>query len=172
MVNTFVYRLFFLLHLGAVVVGFGTSFVYPLLAAKARRLEPRESYSINHVALQVSHIVTTPFIYAAGAFGLVLIVVSEGVFKFSQTWISIALGLFIVAALIAGFLHNPNLKAMDAIQEKLANGEIEPPKEGGAPKAVLELQERGSRAGMYGGILHLMWLLLMIDMIWKPGYGL
>lgn len=170
--NTFIYRTFFLLHLGTVVVGFGSSFVYPVLAVKARTLEARESYTVNHLALQVSHLVTTPFIYAAGAFGVMLIVVSKGIWSFSEVWISIAFALFIGAALIAGFLHNPNLKAMDAIQEKLANGDIEPPKEGGAPKAVTELQERSTRAGMYGGILHVLWLLLMIDMIWKPGSGL
>ena len=57
-----------------------------------------------------------------------------------------------------------------ALSEKLANAtpgaQGEP---GGKPKEVAEIEERGSRASMYGGILHLFFLLLMIDMIWKPG---
>jgi hypothetical protein len=169
MVSTFAYRLFFLLHVGFVVVGFGSSFVYPVLAAKARSLDERASFAVSKLSFDTAKVVTTPCIYAAAVCGIILIPLSESLFKFSQLWISLAFVLFIAAALIAGLLHMPNLKAMTAIQERLANGEIAPPAEGGAPKEVIELQERASRAGMYGGLLHVLWLLLMIDMIWKPG---
>ena len=41
-----------------------------------------------------------------------------------------------------------------------------------APKEVVELEERAGKAGAFGGLLHVIWLLLMIDMIWKPGLDL
>ncbi|MBI2704653.1 MAG: hypothetical protein HYX32_05100 [Actinobacteria bacterium] len=173
--TSFLYKLVFLLHLASVVVGFGSSFVYPVLGAKARGLgpsSPKESYAIAHAGLETSKIITTPMIYAAGAFGIVLVFLSEGAFKFSQAWISIAFLLFIAAALIAALLHLPNLKAMDALQAKLAAGTVTPNPAGGPPAEVAELAERGSKAGAYGGLLHVLWLLLMIDMIWKPGFSL
>lgn len=168
-----VYRIVFFLHVLAVIVGFGSSFVYPMLAAASRKLDdPGQKYAINHAALGVSKMITTPVIYAAGALGVLLVLLSgqDGVMtiKFSETWISIALLLFIIAVAVAAGLHVPNLKAMDGLAEKLAAGQATPSK-AGPPKEVLELQERGKKAGMYGGILHLLFLLLLLDMIFKPG---
>lgn len=170
-ISGFWYPLLTLLHIGCVIVGFGSSFVYPVLAGKARSLDERAAFAVNRLAFDTSKMLTTPVIYAAGAFGIGLVLLSEKRWTFSQLWVSIAFVLFIAAALIAAFLHTPNLKAMVALQERLAGGEVAPPPEGGAPKEVTELQERASRAGMYGGLLHLLFLLLMIDMIWKPGLG-
>jgi len=169
--DTFLYQLLFLLHLTAVIVGFGSSFVYPVLAARSRKLPPKEAYAVNHTAFSVSRYLTTYPIYAAGFFGLTLIFASENSQElFKQRWVSIAFFLFILAVLVELFLFYPNAKAMDALSEKLANAtpgaQGEP---GGKPKEVAEIEERGSRASMYGGILHLFFLLLMIDMIWKPG---
>jgi hypothetical protein len=167
----FLYKLFLLLHIGAVVVGFGSSFVYPMFGSRSRQLgptAPKEAFALSDASMAASKVLTTPVIYAAGVFGVVLVLLSDGLIKFSQAWISIAFLLFIVAACIAGFLHNPNLKAMNALSEKIAAGNVTPGA-GGPPQEVLELQERGKRAAMFGGILHLLWLLLMIDMIWKPG---
>ena len=168
--QTFVYQVVYLIHLACVIIGFGSSFVYPMLAAKARKLPIREAYAINHTALEVSPYLTSYPIYGAGAAGLVLVVLSDKVYSFSQTWISAAFALYILALLVALFLHSPNLKAMDALQAKLVDGP-ELPAGSAAPPEVAELEERGQKAAMYGGLLHLFWLALMIDMIWKPGIG-
>ncbi len=166
--GSFAYRLVYLVHLLCVVVGFGTTFVAPLLAAKARQRPPAEAYAINHTFSEVAHILATPFIIAAGVFGTILVALSDRTWTYSQTWVSIAFVLFFVALGISLGLHLPNLKAMDGLQEKLATGQATPTP-GGPPAEVAELQARGKRAQMLGGILHLLFLLLMIDMIWKPG---
>jgi hypothetical protein len=167
------FRILYLLHLATVVIGFGSSFVYPMLAVRARKLGPeaaRESYAINHAAFEVSKMITTPVIYASGVLGVLLALLGkdEGI-EFSQLWISIAFVLFLAAALIAGLLHVPNLKAMDRVEEQLVSGNVKAPASGGPPKQVAELAERGKKAASFGGLLHLFWLLLMIDMIWQPG---
>jgi hypothetical protein len=92
------------------------------------------------------------------------------VWDFSQTWISIALLVYVLAVLVALFLHQPNLKALDALQAELVESAPEPGT-GEVPPQVAEIEERGQRAAMYGGVLHLFWLVLMIDMFWKPGLG-
>lgn len=163
----FAEKLFYLLHILAVIVGFGSSFVWPLLSARARKMDTPSAYAINKTGLEASKVLTTPFIWAAGAFGVVLIILEEGI-EFSDTWISIAFLLFFVAVLFAAFVHVPNLRVMVGLQEKLAAGEVTPG-QGGPPAEVVELGERGKRAGIYGGVLHLLFLLLMIDMIWQPG---
>jgi hypothetical protein len=155
--DSFVYNLVLLLHLLTAVVGFGSSFVWPALAARARKMEPAQGYALTNLSLQLGKPLTTYPIYASGAFGLVLVILSAaddfGPYAFDQTWISLAFLLFIAAALVAAFLHYPNLKKMDALQARLVSGEA----------------KRGKQAAMYGGILHLLFLLLMIDMVWKPG---
>lgn len=168
--GTFPYQVVYLIHLACIVVGFGSSFVYPVLAARSRNLSPREAYAVNHTALEISPYLTSYPIYGAGAAGLLLIILSDQVFTFSQTWISIAFLVYALAVLVAVFLHSPNLKAMDELQANLVDA---PPGAAGseAPPEVAELQERGQKAAMYGGVLHLFWLILMIDMIWKPGIG-
>ena len=60
---------------------------------------------------------------------------------------------------------------MDELEEQLVVGSVKAGADGGPPKEVAELGERSSKAAMYGGVLHVIWLLLMIDMIWKPGLG-
>ena len=164
-----IYKILLLLHLLAVIVGFGSSFVYPVLAAKTKVLDPKERYAVNHTAFSVSKFLTTYPLYAAGALGILLVVTSEESWKFSQAWVSSAFFLYILALLVAVFLHGPNLKAMDELCGRLAAGQITPPKGEGPPKEVKEMEERASRAGMYGGLLHLFFLLLMLDMVFKPG---
>ncbi len=165
----FLYKFFFLLHLSLVVVGFGSSFIYPLLSSRAKGLSPKEAYAVNHTAFSVSKYITTFPIYAAGAFGIALVIVSDEVFKFSQQWVSIAFLLFIIGIVFSYFVHTPNLKAIDELNGRLVSGSVDGTP--GTPKEVKELEERNARVGMYGGILHLIFLLLMIDMIWKPGLG-
>ena len=165
-VNDFGYRVLFLLHILFVVVGFGSSFAYPALASRARRLPPAEGHAIGHATLGISKGVTTYPIWAAGLVGIILVGVSNE-WKFSQAWVSIAFVLFFAAVIFAWFVHMPNLRKMDALQEELLAGA--PSGSGGPPPQVAELQARGKRAGMYSGLLHLAFLVLVIDMIWKPG---
>ena len=169
MYGTTLYKIFFLLHLLTIIVGFGSSFVYPVLAAKTKDLDPKERFAVNHAAYSVSKYLTSYPLYAAGLFGVLLVPTSEEAWKFSQTWVSTAFLLYVLALLVAIFLHGPNLKAMDELGAKLAAGKVTPPKGEGPPKEVKEMDERASRAGMYGGMLHLFFFLLMLDMIFKPG---
>jgi hypothetical protein len=162
----FGYRFLLLLHIVLVVVGFGSSFVYAALASRARKLPPVEGHAIGHASLEVSKGLTTYPIWAAGFVGVVLVGASEQ-WKFSQAWVSIALVIFIAAALFAWFVHTPNLKKMDELQEEMLAMDGPPPA-GGPPPQVAELQARGKKAGMFGGLLHLAFLILVIDMIWKP----
>ena len=85
---------------------------------------------------------TTYPIWAAGLFGIILVGVSDR-WKFSQAWVSIAFVLFFAAVIFAWFVHVPNLKKMDELQEELLAMDGAPPA-GGPPPQVAELQARAS----------------------------
>jgi hypothetical protein len=42
------------------------------------------------------------------------------------------------------------------------------PPQGGPPPQLAELQARGKKAAMFGGILHLLFVLILLDMVFKP----
>ena len=75
--------------------------------------------------------------------------------------------IYFVALGVSHGLHTPNLKAMNRLMAEMAAG---PPPEGGPPPQVAELEARGKKAGMYGGILHLLFVAILLDMILKPGW--
>ena len=168
--DTFAYRLVFLLHLLTVIVGFGSSFVYPVMGREARVRKGVEAYALTQASLRSATAITTPPIYLAGVTGILLVIMSDAI-GFDEAWISIAFVLFIVSAIVAGALHLPNLKRMEELVGQMAGSGAAAgaPPEGGPPSQLAELELRGKRAGMYSGILHLAFLGLMIDMIWKPG---
>jgi hypothetical protein len=159
------------LHILCVVVGFGSTFVWPFLAAKSRQLEDaRVGYYVSQMSMQGSTILSSYFIYGAGATGLLLVIfgATDDVeyWKFSQTWITLAFILYIAGLVVSLGFHYPNLKAMLGLQREIAEGAAPA---GGPPPQAAELQERGKKAGMYGGILHLLFVLILLDMVFKPG---
>jgi hypothetical protein len=164
------YQFVLWLHVLTVIVGFGSTFVWPFLAAKSRQLgDATVGYYVSQMSLQGGSILSSYFIYAAGATGLLLVILSEDYWvQFSDAWISIAFLLYFIGLAVSLGLHNPNLKAMLALQEQLASGSAAPAGSGPPPQ-VAELEERGKKAAMYGGILHLLFVLILLDMIFKPG---
>lgn len=166
------YDLLLFLHILTVVVGFGSTFVWPFLASKSRQLgKPDTGYYVSQMAMQGSSVLTSPFIYATGALGVALLVVGD--WEMGDLWVSLAFLLYFAGLGVSIGLHTPNLKAMLKLQEELATMGPPPQSAGaaaaGPPPQVLELQERGKKAGMYGGILHLLFVLILLDMILKPG---
>jgi uncharacterized membrane protein len=165
------YKVFLLLHLAVVVVGFGSNFVYPVLNARVRGLGPKERFAVAHAAYQADRALTTGPIVASGILGVILVILSDKAWTFAQTWVSIALLLYFVAIGVLIFLVAPNARAMDELGARLARGQITASKSGGPPKEAVELEARAGKAGAFGGIIHTVWFLLMIDMVWKPGLG-
>jgi hypothetical protein len=163
-INSSLYNVVLLLHLIAVIVGFGSSFVGSFAAARARGMAPRERYAVEHVAFLAGKALTSPPVVASGLLGVILVVLSDEAWKFSQPWISLAFLLYFAVVGIGGFLLTPNAKAMDELGARLAEVPV-----GGIPPEVAELDARAKKAAAFTGVIHLLWLLLLIDMVWKPG---
>lgn len=160
--QSFGYELVLYLHVLCAIVGFGSSFVWPIMSVKARELPPEQGIVINRAVFATAKVVTSPFTIATGLLGVVLVVMSDSAYGMGQPWVSLSLTLWLAAVGIALGLHVPNLSAMLALQEEMVAAG---PPQGGPPPQVAELQERGKKAQMYGGILHLLFALILIAMV-------
>ncbi|MGH9226460.1 MAG: DUF2269 family protein [Acidimicrobiales bacterium] len=170
-VNSGFYKFILLLHIFTVIAGFGPTIIAPFFGMEAKARRGREGLAIAEATEKVIATRAELFIYAVPIFGILLVLVSDDSWKFSQTWISLSFLLYIAALAIVHTVHMPNLKAMNRAMAVLAEG---PPPgagaaTGGPPPQVAELEERGRKAGMVGGLLNLMLIAVLVLMIWKPG---
>ncbi|MFN2504333.1 MAG: DUF2269 family protein [Acidimicrobiales bacterium] len=162
-----VYKLLLVLHLMAVIAGFGPTVLAGVFGAKAKARGGREGQAVSEVTYEVISTWAEWLIYSVPILGILLILTSDDAWKFSQTWISMSFLLYIVGLGIVHALHLPNLRRMNAVMAELhASG---PPAGGGPPPQVAELEERGKRAAMVGGVLNLILVVIVVLMVWKPG---
>lgn len=160
-IGSFGYNLVLLLHILTIIVAFSPAFVWPLLN-RQRRLEgqtseqatsgmsanpiPATAPSVGAIAVIIDPLVHGGALLLAGLFGIGLVGMSSSVFEFSQTWISIA---FVLWFLMIGVFFAGLVPAQRAIR---------------AGKVAAE-----QRLAMFYGGMHLLLLLQIIVMVWKPG---
>jgi hypothetical protein len=163
--NQFGYRVLLLGHLLFVIIGFGSTFVWPVMGSQAGRRPGEGGLALSEFATRYSTYFTTYAIYAAGAFGFVLAIAGG---RLDEMWAQLALGVYLVAIVFAALVHVPNLKKMDELAHQLAAGPPPGSATGGPPPQVAEMGTRSKAAARNGGILHLAFAVLLILMIWQP----
>jgi len=147
-VDSFGYRLLFLLHIVAIVVGFAPAFVNPVINARLKRTQSTlaDHQDVAGIMATNSRQVYGPALALAGVFGLGMIGLSNKVYTFSQAWVSIALVLWFILLGVVFALLVP-------AEHRVGTGD----------------RAADAKVTMFGGIVHVVFLLLVIDMIWKPG---
>lgn len=145
-VDTFGYKLMFLLHILAVIVAFAPAFVWPVVSVRLKKEGKPVGPAIGALAAGNTAKVHGPALVLVGLFGFGLVGMSKSLYEFSDPWISVAMLLWFI---MLGVLFGLMLPA----EKRSASGDES------ADKIV----------SMAGGILHLLLLLMLIDMIWKPG---
>lgn len=171
----FLYELFFFLHILCAIVGFGSTFVYAMAGPRAGKEGGPVGAWVVRFLVDASKVLTTPFIYATGAFGVLMVLTAQDdLIQFSDTWISIAFGLFIIGAVMGYLLHKNGQEMLATVAELEAMGPPPAggPPAGGPPPQVAKMQELGKKQGMLSGISHLVFVLMLLDMVFKPGFTL
>ncbi len=140
------YELLLLLHILTVVVAFAGTWTNPRFAAYGAKGDETTRAGIAGVMVATTTQMHLPALVLAGLSGIGLISVGDG-FEFSQTWISLAFLLWFALLGVMWFLLRP-------AQVLAATGDA----------------EAGKKVAMFTGIIHLLFLLMLIDMIWKPGF--
>jgi uncharacterized membrane protein len=142
------YKVMLLVHLLAVVVAFAPAWLTPIMVRVAGTGDRAVADAMGLAVLRLS----LPFVAIAGIVGFGLAGMSkdgadETMFKMSQAWLSIAIILWLVQLAVLFFVARPAFKAL----------------------AVGDATARG-RVMAATGITHLILLVMLYLMIWKPGY--
>ena len=157
-----------MLHILAVVVGFGPLMLAGAFGVKAKSRPGPEGLAIAETTYDVMRTYAEWAVYAVPVFGILLVLTSDDAWKFSQTWVSVSFLLYFVGLGLAHAVHFKNLKRMNQLMAELVAG----PGGGGAagrPPQVAELEQRGRQAAIVGGILNLIVVVIIVLMVWKPG---
>ena len=166
------YKVVLLLHILTAIVGFGGVFLNALYGRAAERRKGVEGLAIAEANYDVSHMAGY-FIYAVPVFGILLVLMSDEYFKFSEAWISVSFVLYIAGIGLSHGVMRPNVKKMQALmREVVAMG---PPAAGsasatGRPSQVDEIERRGRTVGIVGAALNLLLIILLYLMVWQPGH--
>jgi uncharacterized membrane protein len=166
----FLYNLVLLLHVLSAIVGIGTVFLNGIYGAEAKKRPGPGGAAIGAANLAVSAIAEY-FIYAVLVTGVLLVLMWDEGWSFSQTWIWLSIALYVVSLGISHGSQIPASKRMNQLATELAAAG--PPPEGaapgGPPPQVVEMEALGKRLGAGGAALNLLTVAILVLMVWKPG---
>jgi hypothetical protein len=176
------YRIVLVLHILTVVVGIGAVMLNGLYGGQAKARKGPEGLAIAEANFKVS-MVAEKVIYLIPLFGIGLVFMSKTdgvqVYDWDQTWIWLSIVLYVVALGISHGVVTPTAKRMQVLMKELnamgpppgAGGpDGPPPGAGGPPAQVVELEALGKRIGAGGMALNLLTVVLIVLMVWKPGF--
>ena len=152
------------LHIVLAIVGFGAVFLNGIYEARARRAGGREGLAIAETNWFVSDRVAQYLIYLVFLLGFALVGMSDKTYKFSHTWISVSIVLFLVGIGLVHGLVRPNERRMIELQRSMAGA----PVGAGAPPEAAEydrLFRRGTAAGL---VLNALLIAIVFLMVFKP----
>ena len=152
------YNLVLVLHILAVIIGFGGMFIAGFYGNAASRIPGREGLVVAETTLKVTSLAPTMAVYTVPILGILLILMSDDTWKFSQAWISLSFLLYIVMLVLAITVQVPNIRRMIALRS------------GSEGVKGTEMEARARTAAMVGGVVNLLWVAILFLMVFKPGY--
>jgi hypothetical protein len=162
--DTFSYKALFAVHIMAVIGAFGPLMLSAPLNRLAIARTGEEAKAIAEVPLRTAKAVSMPPFFIAVLAGIGMVVDSkigtQRIFTFEQQWITLAFSLVLVIALVYYFLLLP---AQRRLVEAVQTGSPEDHK---TDPAIRSAKATSAAAT---GVIHLCMVLLIIDMVWKPG---
>jgi hypothetical protein len=156
------------LHILSAIVGFGAVFLNGIYGAQVRAHPGPEGLAIFRANYLVSKIAEY-FIYAVFVFGVLLVLLSDDVWDFSDTWVWSSMLLYIVGLGLSHGALQPRLRKMENLMTEMVAGGPPPAGATGPPPQVAQLQEHGRVVGMVSTALHVILVAVLFLMIWKPG---
>jgi uncharacterized membrane protein len=140
------YKIVFLLHILSAIVAFAPAFVWPIVNVQTRKRGVKVPAEVAGQVPVNNVLIHGPAMVLTGLLGILMIVMSEEVWEFSQAWIS---GAFLVFFALLGVLFGLLVPA----EKKAAAGDAD---------AV-------RKVSMFGGFVHLLLVVMLYLMIFKPG---
>jgi uncharacterized membrane protein len=170
-INSGIYKLVLVLHILTAIVGFGAVLLNGIYGQQARARRGPEGLAITQANFLVSRIAQY-FIYAVFVFGVLLVLLSDDVWNFGDSWITAAIVLYALGIGLSHGLLTPNVRRIIALQEELVA--MGPPPAGAAagqpPPQVVEIEERGRRVGIVSTALQINLVVILMLMVWGPRF--
>jgi hypothetical protein len=157
------------LHILCAIVGFGAVILNGIYGNEVRKRPGPEGIAVFDANLTVSR-VGEFFIYGVFVFGFLLVLLSDDVYEFSQTWVWLAMLLYVIALGVSHGVLFPALRRMRVLMGEMAAAAPSAGGTGGPPPQVTEMEALGKRVGATGAFLDVMVVVILVLMIWKPGF--
>jgi hypothetical protein len=100
-------------------------------------------------------------------FGLALVGMSDKVWKFSQTWVWLAVVLYLVGIGLSHGILLPAVRRMGVLMREMVAGG--PPAAPGPPPQAVEMEALGKRIAATGGTLNVLLVVILVLMVFRPG---
>ena len=162
------YKIVFMLHIISIIVGFGGVVLNGIYGAEAKKRKGPGGAAVGEANLAVTKIAER-VIFTVPVWGIGLVLMSDGVWEFSQLWVILALVLFIATMGVATGDQLKNQKRMVALAGELAAAGPPPAGASGPPPQVAEMEALEKKLGMGGAFLSFMLVVLIYLMVFKPG---
>jgi hypothetical protein len=157
------YRVVLLLHILCAIVGFGGVTLNGVYAVASRKAIGHGATAVVRANAKATKIAEV-FIYAVPVLGFALIGMSGDVWSFGQTWAWLAVVLYAVALAISLGALLPAARQYERLVTQIEAGGRAP-----APEVESTLDRLLKKQASLGGSLHLLLVVILVLMIWKPG---
>jgi len=156
------YRLLLLLHTACAILGFGAVAFHGLYRARARQKGGTEEAFLIESIADVGRVAEF-LIYAVFVLGILVAVTSKSEWKFSQAWLSTAMGLYIIDI---GVLHGFIKRSERQYNTLLRDVNVAP----GRTEAVTELEQLEQRIRLGWAVFNVAFLVILYLMVFTPGH--
>jgi uncharacterized membrane protein len=151
-------------HVMAVVLGFGPTFGYAVMAVVASRSDPRSVPYMTRVIERTDRVLVIPMMFLLLAAGIYLVSSSDGPYDFSDGWVQATFTIYVILLGFQFLFFSPQTRK----QRELAEREIAAAADGEVAWSP-EFDKVSQRLGMFGGIAGLLVLVAIFLMTVKPG---
>ena len=141
------YRIVLLLHILSAIVAFAPAFVHPFLASQSGDVAAEERSRLFGWILQNGRRVYAPALIVTGLLGFALQGMSDGLWEFDQTWMILAIVVWIA---MNGVVHGVIIPT----ERQMAAGD----------------ESNASRLNIAGPTIVVLLVVMLYLMIWKPGF--
>lgn len=160
-IGSFLYNALLVTHIIAIVAAFGPPLAITSIMRLARQQGGEQGAKTAGLASFAFNQISTPAAVVTVLAGILLVVVSDGAWSFSQAWISAAFTVVLLLVLIGSFVLAPALAKGAQLIAGSTNGED--------PSSAEETGKNKAMIAMGTGFYHLGLLIIVVLMIWKPG---
>jgi uncharacterized membrane protein len=158
------YKTVLVLHIMAAIVGFGAVFLNGIYAAQAKKRQGPTGRAVIEANFAVTQ-VGEKLIYAVPLLGILLVLVSDKAWSFSDTWIWLSMALYVVGIAVSHSVLLPGAKKIMALMVEIESG---PAPTGGPPPQAAAIEALGKRQAAAGGFLNVLLVVLVGLMVFKP----